>query len=84
MLKTLLILIALLGMISFTFITMTATPNDKTQYKAYERYKARVAKCAYKDGRTEEEMMLSNCIGEVEGAWKDERRHIQRRCDSVS
>ena len=44
MLKTLLILIALLGMISFAFITMTATPSDKTQYKAYERWKERKRK----------------------------------------
>lgn len=69
------LLLALLAL-SFTFITMTATPSDKTQYEAYERYKERIAKCAYKDGRTEEEMMLSNCMSEVEGAWKDERHDI--------
>ena len=72
------ILIILLGLISYGLIAATSTPTSKDIYKAYERYKARVAKCAYKDGRTEEEMMLSNCIGEVEGAWKDERHHIQR------
>ena len=72
------ILLLVLLAFSFTFIVLTASPTDREQYKAYERYKARVAKCAYKDGRTEEEMMLSNCIGEVEGAWKDERHHIQR------
>ena len=41
MLKIILILIAILGIISFTFITITATPSDKIQYKAYERYKER-------------------------------------------
>lgn len=70
------ILLLLLLLISFTFIVLTATPSDKTQYDAYERYKARVAKCAYKDNRTEEEKALSNCIGEVEGMWKDERHDI--------
>ena len=70
------ILIILLGMISFGLIVATSTPNSKDTYKAYERYKERVAKCAYKDGRTEEEMILSNCMSEVEGAWKDERHDI--------
>ena len=41
MLKIILILIAILGIISFTFIVLTATPSDKIQYKAYERYKER-------------------------------------------
>lgn len=68
MLKAILILMALLMALSFGFVVMTATPSDKTQYEAYERYKARIAKCAYKDDRTEEEKVLSNCVSEVEGA----------------
>ena len=35
------ILLLFLLLISFTFIVMTATPSDKTQYEAYERYKER-------------------------------------------
>lgn len=35
------ILLLFLLLISFTFITMAATPSDKTQYEAYERYKER-------------------------------------------
>ena len=37
--KLILILIALLGIISYACIVLTASPTDKTQYKAYERYK---------------------------------------------
>lgn len=42
--KLILILIVLLLLISFTFIVMTATPSDKIQYEAYERYKERKRK----------------------------------------
>lgn len=38
MLKFLLLLTALLGLISYSFIVMTATPNDLKEYE-YERYK---------------------------------------------
>ena len=65
------ILLLVLLAFSFTFIVLTASPTDREQYKAYERYKERIAKCAYKDDRTEEEKVLSNCMSEVGGAWKE-------------
>ena len=39
--KAILILIALLGMLMFALIVATATPNDKEEYEAYQRYKER-------------------------------------------
>ena len=39
--KAILILIALLGLLAFGFVVMTATPSDKEQYEAYLRYKER-------------------------------------------
>ncbi len=42
--KAILILIALLGMVMYALIVATATPNDKEQYEAYQRYKERQKK----------------------------------------
>lgn len=39
--KAILILIILLGVISFGLVVATSTPNSKDTYKAYERYKER-------------------------------------------
>ena len=39
--KGILILMALLGALAFAFIVATATPNDKEEYEAYQRYKER-------------------------------------------
>ena len=74
--RMIIILLVLLLLVSFGFVVMTAAPGDREQHEAYERYKERVAKCAYKDDRTEEEKVLSNCMSELEGAWKDERHDI--------
>lgn len=41
--KAILILIALLGMVMFALIVATATPNDKEEYEAYERWKERAS-----------------------------------------
>lgn len=41
MIKGLLILITLLGLLMFALIVATATPVDKEQYEAYERWKER-------------------------------------------
>ena len=42
--KAILILIALLGLLMFGLIVATATPSDKEQYEAYQRYKERQKK----------------------------------------
>ena len=42
--KAILILIALLGLLMFGLIVATATPNDKEEYEAYQRYKERQKK----------------------------------------
>ena len=42
--KAILILVILLGLISFGLIVATSTPNSKDTYKAYERYKERKRK----------------------------------------
>ena len=39
--KAILILVILLGLISFGLIVATSTPNSKDTYEAYERYKER-------------------------------------------
>ena len=39
--KVILILMALLGALVFALIVATATPSDKEQYEAYQRYKER-------------------------------------------
>lgn len=39
--KALIILIALLGLLMYGLIVMTATPSDKEQYEAYMRWKER-------------------------------------------
>lgn len=39
--KWILVMIVLIGALSFVFVTMTATPNDKNEYEAYMRYKER-------------------------------------------
>ena len=39
--KAIIILIALLGLLAFGLIVATATPSDKEQYEAYQRYKER-------------------------------------------
>ena len=41
MIKWILILMALLGLLMFGLIVATATPNDKGEYEAYERWKER-------------------------------------------
>lgn len=41
MIKWILILMALLGALMFGLIVATATPNDKEEYEAYERWKER-------------------------------------------
>ena len=41
MIKWILILMALLGLLAFGFVVMTATPSDKKEYEAYMRYKER-------------------------------------------
>lgn len=42
--KAILILMVLLGLLAFGFVVMTATPNDKEEYEAYQRYKERQKK----------------------------------------
>ena len=42
--KAIIILMALLGLLAFGFVVMTATPNDKEEYEAYQRYKERQKK----------------------------------------
>ena len=42
--RAILILLAVLGALAFAFITATATPNDKEEYEAYQRYKERQKK----------------------------------------
>ena len=39
--KAILILMVLLGLLMFGLIVATATPNDKHEYDAYERWKER-------------------------------------------
>ena len=39
--NAILILVILLGLISFGLIVATSAPNSKDTYKAYERYKER-------------------------------------------
>jgi hypothetical protein len=39
--KGILILMVLLGLLAFGLVVMTATPNDKEEYEAYQRYKER-------------------------------------------
>lgn len=39
--KGLLILMALLGALMFALIVATATPNDREEYEAYQRWKER-------------------------------------------
>ena len=39
--KALIILIALLGLLMYGLIVATATPADREQYEAYERWKER-------------------------------------------
>ena len=39
--KAIIILLVLLGLLAFGFVVMTATPNDREQYEAYQRYKER-------------------------------------------
>lgn len=41
MIKWILILMALLGLLMFGLIVATATPTDKEQYEAYQRWKER-------------------------------------------
>ena len=41
MIKWILILMALLGALMFGLIVLTATPADREQYEAYERWKER-------------------------------------------
>ena len=41
MIKWILILMALLGLLMFGLIVATATPADREQYEAYERWKER-------------------------------------------
>ena len=42
--KAILILMALLGLLAFGFVVMTATPNDKEEYEKYMQYKERQRK----------------------------------------
>ena len=39
--KTILILMVLLGLLMYALIVATATPNDKHEYEAYMRWKER-------------------------------------------
>lgn len=39
--KAILILLAILGALAFALIVATATPNDREEYEAYQRYKER-------------------------------------------
>lgn len=39
--KGILILIAVLGALAFALVVATATPNDREEYDAYQRYKER-------------------------------------------
>lgn len=39
--KPILVLIVIMGMVSYAFVVMTATPSDKDEYEAYMRYKER-------------------------------------------
>ena len=39
--KWILVGIALLGALSYAFVVMTATPNDRDEYERYMRYKER-------------------------------------------
>ena len=39
--KAIIILLVLLGLLMFGLIVATATPNDKEEYEAYQRYKER-------------------------------------------
>ena len=39
--KGILILIALLGLLTFALVVATATPNDKEEYEKYMQYKER-------------------------------------------
>ena len=39
--KAIIILMVLLGLLAFGFVVMTATPSNKDQYEAYQRYKER-------------------------------------------
>lgn len=41
MIKALFILAIVLGVLSFAYIVMTATPNDKHEYEMYMRWKER-------------------------------------------
>lgn len=42
--KAIIILMVLLGLLAFGLIVATATPNDKEEYEAYQRYKERQKK----------------------------------------
>ena len=42
MIKWILILMALLGLLAFGFVVMTATPNDKEEYERYMEWKERI------------------------------------------
>ena len=42
-------LIVIMGVVSYAFVVMTATPNDRDEYEAYMRYKER------KHGRVDKE-----------------------------
>ena len=39
MIKAILILMVLLGLLMYALVVATATPNDKEQYEAIQRYK---------------------------------------------
>ena len=39
--KAIIILLALLGLLAFGFVVMTATPNDQEEYEAYMKWKER-------------------------------------------
>ena len=39
--RTIIILLVLLLLVSFGFVVMTAAPGDREQYEAYERWKER-------------------------------------------
>lgn len=41
MIKAILILMVFLGLIAFALVVATATPNDKEEYEAYQKYKER-------------------------------------------
>lgn len=41
MIKALIILMVLLGLLMYALIVATATPNDRHEYEAYQRWKER-------------------------------------------